>query len=292
MLASGAVEPLTQAFLQTGMIPQRDDQRQPRCANDQTPNLAVAIPLGAIEPRAARTAVAMLGYDDLYAIDYMGDWMRSYWKTKGSAKTFSLLLLKHHLGRATFDSYCTFSTGNWQRLWKQPGARSMPAWPCWRTRQSLAGGKLVADASGMPLWFPKENTSNGCIATVDVIYPQFPHLLLFNPALAKASVVPVLDYAASPRWKFPFAPHDLGTYPSATAQVYGGGERTEENQMPVEESGNMLIMVAAIAQAEKQRRFAVRVLAAAHTVGEILRGSWLRPGKPAMHRRLRWPPGA
>jgi hypothetical protein len=38
----------------------------------------------------------------------MGDWLRSYWRTKESAKTFSLLLLKHHLGRATFDSYCTF----------------------------------------------------------------------------------------------------------------------------------------------------------------------------------------
>ena len=45
-----------------------------------------------IEPEVPRTAVAMLGYDDLYAIDYMGDWLRSYWKTKESAKTFSLVL--------------------------------------------------------------------------------------------------------------------------------------------------------------------------------------------------------
>jgi hypothetical protein len=200
------------------------------------------------------SAHVLLAYDDEYSLIYFGRKMRPYWRREGMDAEG--LLQQAEKDYESLKQRCEAFDKELMADLAKIGGEKYAFVGALAYRQCLAANKLVADANGQPLLFPKENFSNGCIATVDVIYPMDPLFLLLSPTLAKASLVSVLNYAASPRWIFPFAPHDLGTYPIANGQVYGGGEKTEVDQMPVEESGNMILLLAAIAQIDGNANFA------------------------------------
>ncbi|MBB5351837.1 hypothetical protein HNR46_002076 [Haloferula luteola] len=196
----------------------------------------------------------MVAYDDLYSIQFNHSNLRPYWRKDGWEA--SDLLVASAKEYESLKKRCeAFDSELFADLEKMGGVRYAKL-SSLAFRQCFAAGKFVADANGQPLQFSKENHSNGCIATSDVFYPMAPQFLMFGPTVAKSFIVPFMEYAMSDRWKFPFAPHDLGTYPLANGQVYGGGEATEDNQMPVEESGNLLILFGAVAQMEGNASFA------------------------------------
>ena len=253
--AVGSARQTTAAFSQSGNLPASDDLGMPREAQKERPVLAWAFNLGSVASAPVSRHV-LLCYDDLFSIEYFYRRLRPYWRRNG-AEAEDLL----RDGLRDYDKLTARARAFDDKMLADATRAGGPAYATLAAlayRQGFAAQKLVADLDGTPMLFPKENFSNGCIATVDVIYPASPQLLVFNPALLRATLTPVLAYAGMPRWRFPFAPHDLGTYPLADGQVYGGGEKTAEDQMPVEESANMLIMLAALAKAEGNADFAAR----------------------------------
>jgi len=243
-------------FEQTGRLPLSDDFSERQAARRGIQDvIAATLNLGTVTNTPVQRYL-MMAYDDLWAIEYFERRERAWWRRNGDEA--SDLIRK---ARQQHDSLLSRGIKFDQELMadmKRVGGEEYARLASLAYRQTLAAHKLIADVDGTPMFLPKENFSNGCIATVDVIYPSAPFTLLFSPRLLRAQMQPVLDYAHMGRWKWPFAPHDLGTYPQANGQVYGGGERTEENQMPVEESGNMLIMLAALARVEGNASFAER----------------------------------
>jgi ubiquinone/menaquinone biosynthesis C-methylase UbiE len=237
-------------FVAKGRIPQQDPQKGYR-----GPVSACALSLGKVgKEKTARWA--MLAFDDVYSIQYLGKNLRPYWRRNG-AEAADLLQA------AAFDytglrGRCEQFDNDLMADLERVGGRHYAELCALAYREAIGAHKLAAGPNGEPMLFPKENFSNGCISTVDVIYPAAPIFALLNNDLLKATVTPVFEYAMTPRWKFPFAPHDLGTYPKANGQVYGGGEKTERNQMPVEESGNMLILAALISQIDGNTKYVER----------------------------------
>lgn len=244
---------LSEGFVRDGKLPQSEVFSEPRKVNDGSLSMASLWDLGKTGSTPVRVW-AMVAYDDIYSIRYFENDLKAWWSHK--SLTFDELLISASSDYERLMPACDSFDNELMADLNSVGGEKYARMCALVYRQCISAHKLVADTKGNPLFFPKENFSNGCIATVDVIYPFSPFTLLFSPVLTKAMLQPILDYASSPRWKFPFAPHDIGQYPYATGQVYGGGEKDETDQMPVEETGNMIIMLAALAKVEGNADYA------------------------------------
>jgi hypothetical protein len=92
--------------------------------------------------------------------------------------------------------------------------------------------------------FLKEISSDGNLNTVDVIFPAYPIFLYTNPAFLRLVLDPLFENQESGKYPHNYSMHDMGSsYPNATGHSDGNDEK-----MPLEECGNMLIMTLAYAQ--------------------------------------------
>lgn len=218
-----------------------------QAVNVKTQDLSTVIPFGSVGAKSIEKYV-MLGYDDLKSIEYFGDQLLPIWRTSTSS-TFESQLTQANNDYPTLKAKTKAFDAKLVADAAKAGGKEYADMCKLAYRQSIAAHKIVYAPNGDILFLSKENFSGGFINTVDVTYPSAPQYLLYNPELLKGMLNGIFYYSESGKWNKDYPAHDIGTYPIANGQIYG-------EDMPVEEAGNMIILVGAIAKAEGNAGYA------------------------------------
>lgn len=245
-IAIGEFSSMKTSFVESGKINSEKENLTASMTNSM-PVLAYADNLKKVSS-APVAGYVMLAYDDFESIQYFGQNLKAWWAKDGKVN------FGEALASAAVDYQKTIERCDAldSKIYNEAvivGGENYARLCLLAYRQSISAHKLVKDMQGNTLFLSKENFSNGSIGTVDVTYPSAPLFLKYNPELLKGMLNPIFYYTESGKWTKPFAAHDVGTYPQANGQTYGG-------DMPVEESGNMLILTTAIADVEGNAKYA------------------------------------
>jgi len=194
--------------------------------------------------------VLLVAYDEIKAIEYFKEKLDPWWKLDPTMNMDKMLQLANtqyanviaksdRFNKQIYNDALAAGGDNYAKL-------CVTAY-----RQAVSAHNLVkSKQNGELLFLSKENFSNGSINTVDVTYPSAPLFLNYNPSLMKGMLNGIFYFSEkSGLYKQPYAAHDLGTYPLANGQTYPEG-------MPVEESGNMIILAGAIVKSEGNANYA------------------------------------
>jgi hypothetical protein len=192
----------------------------------------------------------LVAYDEIKAIQYFKENLDPWWKLDPTMNMDKMLQLANtqytnviakcnRFNKQIYNDALAAGGDNYAKL-------CITAY-----RQAVGAHNLVkSKQNGELLFLSKENFSNGSINTVDVTYPSAPLFLNYNPSLMKGMLNGIFYFSEkSGLYKQPYAAHDLGTYPLANGQTYPEG-------MPVEESGNMIILAGAIVKSEGNANYA------------------------------------
>jgi len=209
--------------------------------------LNTVIPFGPVGKATVEKYVE-LGYDEIYAVQYFNKNLRPWWNTSGKETIEAQLTAAADEYKNVIQKCEAFNKTLYADALKS-GGKEYADLCVLGYRQSIAAHTLVKSPQGEILWLSKENNSGGFINTVDVTYPSAPLYLIYNPELLQGMLNGIFYFSESGKYPHPWAAHDLGTYPLANGQTYG-------EPMPVEESGNMIILTAAIAKAQGNANYA------------------------------------
>ena len=228
-----------------GTLPNTNDTTQPRAINSSWPVLGLNRDLGTVTSAGSAQTVFVIGHARTPAVSYIGANLNPWWQSYFTNWQAMLPWFRGDLAQAL--EVCGV-TDNKINAWASEAVGGGTVGDQYAAvcslalRQAFAGTELV-NHNGSPWAFLKEISSDGNVSTIDVTYPGFPAWLQLSPNYVQLLLAPIFDYVETHTYPKTFAPHDLGSsYPNATGHLGGTGEE----DMPVEESANMLIMAAAL----------------------------------------------
>ena len=228
-------------FVDQGVLLDTDDTSYTSIGGDGYPSFGFALDLGQVGSQP-QTRQFSLGQVRTPLVSYLGTPLQPLWTEYFSDWQRMLAFFHADIAGArqradTLDAKVSADA-------RKAGGAEYEALCVLSLRQAYGATELAVGPDNLPWAFLKEISSDGDTSTVDVIFPASPVWIYLDPQYLSLLLRPIFGYAASGRWTARFAPHDLGPYPTASGYPHNGGEN-----MPVEESGNMIIMAAAYTRA-------------------------------------------
>eukprot|EP00933_Yihiella_yeosuensis_P016422 TRINITY_DN14041_c0_g2_i1.p1 TRINITY_DN14041_c0_g2~~TRINITY_DN14041_c0_g2_i1.p1 ORF type:complete len:515 (-),score=81.71 TRINITY_DN14041_c0_g2_i1:77-1570(-) len=233
-----------------------DDASGPRVANNRWPALSLAWRFPKVSAVAGSGAVEkrnfMLAYDQVMSVRYFGTEMPPLWRAHWK-DVASMLEESEKLREQDFVAAQSFDSKLIENL-TQVGGTDYATISSLVYRQVVGATQAVWNPVSKKPWaFMKEISSDGDVSTVDVVSPASPLFLYLYPEYLRLMTEPLLvygnngtkAYGLDTPYNLAWAPHHLGVWPICDLPAQ------RQEQMPVEESGNMLILLAGLFKEQK-----------------------------------------
>eukprot|EP01064_Diplonema_japonicum_P030838 TRINITY_DN5335_c0_g1_i1.p1 TRINITY_DN5335_c0_g1~~TRINITY_DN5335_c0_g1_i1.p1 ORF type:complete len:706 (+),score=154.99 TRINITY_DN5335_c0_g1_i1:38-2119(+) len=239
------------AFYNKQTLPDDKPATPTRCIDGFPVNAVVQVL--SVAPSAPSSRHLILGYDQGdTSISYFGTKFPSYWKhVHGDFKTALNYAVSNY---ADVNERCDAFDAQLTSELTNAGTAQYAEMGSLIYRQVTGSMTAAWNPVLNETWiFLKEISSAGDVSTVDVIFPSSPMLLYYDTEMVKKLILPIFTYANNGTavygdyvpYNLPWAPHHLGHWPMCNLPEY------RQEQMPVEETGNLLILANYIAQEQK-----------------------------------------
>jgi len=243
------------AFANGSYFQLADDNSTSRKANDHLPVLSVAWQFDVVSGQPQERHLT-LAYDQVVSMRFFGTDMQPLWRHSWS-NALAMLEAADDAREKDLTETNAFDDALIANL-SSVGGGKYATLASLVYRQVTGGTQEVWNPLLKEPWvFMKEISSDGDVSTVDVVYPAFPMFQYLYPEYFRLTLMPLMVYGNNETkaygqeilYNLSWAPHHLGHWPISDLAP------NKQEQMPVEESGNMLIMLSGIYSVQKSLQY-------------------------------------